>query len=69
MAEDILTHYQHIIDEFTFITGEKGAFEVKVNGDLIFSKKAMQKRHAEPGEVLDLFRDIVGPDVPVYPQK
>ena len=69
MADDILTDYQHIIDEFTFITGTKGAFEFKINGDLIFSKQTMQKRHAEPGEVLDLFRDIVGPDVPVYPQK
>lgn len=69
MADDILSDYQHIIDEFTFITGSKGAFEVKVNGDLIFSKKTMQKRHAEPGEVLALFREVVGPDVPTYPKK
>ncbi len=69
MADDILTDYQHIIDEFTFITGTKGAFELKVNGDLIFSKQSMQKRHAEPGEILALFRDFVGPDIPTYPKK
>ncbi|MBE2198627.1 MAG: Rdx family protein [Anaerolinea sp.] len=67
-AEDVLSHYQHVIQALTFITGSKGAFEVRVNGDLIFSKQTMQKRHANPGEVLQLFQKIVGPDVPVYPQ-
>jgi selenoprotein W-related protein len=32
-----------------------GVFEVKVDGDLIFSKKAL-RRHAEPGEVVTLIR-------------
>jgi selenoprotein W-related protein len=32
-----------------------GVFEVKVDGDLIFSKKAL-RRHAEPGEVVKLIR-------------
>lgn len=69
MADDILTHYQHIIDQFSFIMGVKGAFEFRVNDELLFSKKTMQGRHAEPGEILELFRDLVGPDVPTYPQK
>ncbi len=68
MAEELLYNYQHVIDEFKIITGGKGAFDVTVNGELIFSKKTMQGRHAEPGEILELFRQIVGPDVPVYPQ-
>ncbi len=67
MAEDVLSNYQHLISEFTFITGSKGAFEFKVNGEPLFSKKEMG-RHAEPGEVLTLFREYVGPDVPTYPQ-
>ena len=66
MADDLLSHYQHIIKSFTFITGSKGAFEVKVNDELIYSKQTMQKRHAEPGEILALFKGIVGPDVPTY---
>lgn len=67
MAENILSHYQHLIIDLTFITGSSGVFDVKVNGDLLFSKKQIG-RHAEPGEVLDRFREIVGPDAPVYPQ-
>lgn len=67
MAEDILSNYQHVIKSFEFITSSGGAFEFAVNDELLFSKKQL-KRHAEPGEVLDLFKELVGPDVPVYPQ-
>lgn len=68
MAEDLLSAYQHIIDELRLITSSGGAFEVRVNDELIYSKKTMQKRHAEPGEILAMFREIAGPDVPTYPQ-
>jgi selenoprotein W-related protein len=37
------------------IPSSGGVFEVKVDGDLIFSKKAL-RRHAEPGEVVQLVR-------------
>jgi selenoprotein W-related protein len=37
------------------IPSSGGVFEVKVDGDLIFSKKAL-RRHAEPGEVVRLIR-------------
>ncbi len=67
MTEDILTNYQHIIDEFVLITGSKGAFEFKVDGKSLFSKKELG-RHAESGEVLQLFKEFVGPDVATYPQ-
>lgn len=69
MTEELLTTYQHVIEELRLITSSGGAFEVRVNDNLIFSKKTIQKRHAEPGEILALFRDIVGPDAPTYPQK
>jgi selenoprotein W-related protein len=68
VAEELLTTYQHIIEELRLVSGRGGVFEVRVNDDLIFSKKTLQKRHAEPGEILTMFRDIVGPDVPTYPQ-
>jgi selenoprotein W-related protein len=35
------------------IESSGGVFEVTVDGDLVFSKKAVG-RHAEPGEVLEL---------------
>jgi predicted Rdx family selenoprotein len=48
--------------------GTKGVFDVEVDGQMLFSKKAIG-RHAEPGEVLTLFKDFVGPDVELYPRK
>ena len=39
-----------------------------VNDDVIYSKKKLG-RHAEAGEVLELFTQLVGPGTPVYPQK
>jgi selenoprotein W-related protein len=47
--------------------GTKGVFDVDVDGELIFSKKALG-RHAEPGEVLVLFKEFIGPDVEPYPR-
>jgi selenoprotein W-related protein len=67
LADELLGAYQHIIDDLVLKTSSGGAFEVTVNGDLIFSKKTVQKRHAAPGEVLGMLRDIVGPDMPTYP--
>ncbi len=67
MADDILSNYQHLIKSFTFITGSKGAFEFIVNGETLYSKNE-NGRHAQPEEILDLFKEYVGPDVPTYPQ-
>lgn len=67
MTADLLTNYQHIIESLELITGSKGIFDVKVNNQLIFSKKALG-RHAEPEEVLNLFRTLLGPDVQPYPR-
>lgn len=67
MAEDILTNYQHVIESFTFITGAKGVFDFQVDGESLFSKKQIG-RHAEPGEVLQLFVEYIGPDITPYPR-
>ncbi|MDH3302946.1 MAG: Rdx family protein [Acidimicrobiia bacterium] len=64
---DLLTNYQHVIDDLTVITGDKGVFDVAVDGRLLYSK-AETGRHAEPGEILKLFSEFVGPDVDVYPR-
>ena len=56
---DLLSNYQHVIDSLTLVMGEKGVYDVKVDGDLIYSKHETG-RHAEPGEVLELFEKIVG---------
>lgn len=67
MTDDILTNYQHVIEQFNLITGVKGAFEFKVDAELIFSKKQLG-RHAHPGELLELFTELVGPNVERYPR-
>ena len=54
-----------MIKTFTLITGSGGAFEFKVNGKLLYSKKKL-KRHANPREILSIFEAHIGPDVPKY---
>ena len=66
-ASDLLRDYQHVIRELTLITGSKGVFDVIVDGEVLFSKRATG-RHAKPGEVLELFRELVVPTVVVYPR-
>ena len=57
--------YQHVIAELTLVTGSAGVFDVVVDGEVLYSKHSTG-RHAEPGEVLALFRDYLGPEVPIY---
>ena len=64
-VSDLLSNYQHVITGLRLVTGDKGVFDVAVDGDLIYSK-AQTGRHAEPGEVLELFTDLMGSDVPRY---
>ena len=64
-ASDLLHDYQHVIAELTLVTGSKGVFDVEVDGELLYSKHETG-RHAEPGEVLRLFRERVVPGVAAY---
>jgi selenoprotein W-related protein len=41
--------------EVRLVPSSGGVFEVMVDGSLVFSKKAL-RRHAEPGEVVELIR-------------
>jgi selenoprotein W-related protein len=62
---DLLHHYQHVIDDLTVVTGSKGVFDVEIDGRMLYSKQ-LTGRHAEPGEVLELFRAQLGADVDEY---
>lgn len=64
-ARDLVHDYQHVIADLTLVMGSKGVFDVEVDGELLYSKHATG-RHAEPGEVLRLFRERHAADVPVY---
>ena len=61
-TKDLLFSYQHVIDDLKLVTGGKGVFDVLANGTLLYSKD-QTGRHAEDGEVLKLFTELVGPDV------
>jgi selenoprotein W-related protein len=64
-ATDLLSNYQHVIKDLSLITGDKGVFDVEVNGSKIYSKHETG-RHAEAGEVLKIFTDLVGPEISIY---
>ena len=57
--------YQHIIGDLTLVTGSKGIFDVVVDGEMLYSKKSTG-RHANAGEVVQLFRDRYAKGVEVY---
>jgi selenoprotein W-related protein len=62
---ELVHDYQHVIDEVRLVMGSKGAFEVTVDGEVLFSKQRTG-RHAAPGEVLTLFRERYAQGVAVY---
>jgi predicted Rdx family selenoprotein len=64
-ARDLLHDYQHVIQSLTLVTGSKGVFDVVVDGDTLYSKRATG-RHAQPGEVLALFRERYAPGITPY---
>jgi selenoprotein W-related protein len=57
--DELLKNYEHVIEAISIVPSDDGKFEVSVNGNLLFSKKKLA-RHAEPGEVLGLVRELVG---------
>lgn len=61
-TQDLLANYQHVIEDLRLVTGTKGVFDVTVDGRMLYSK-AETGRHAKDGEVLELFTELVGPDV------
>jgi len=60
LTDEILSdrELEAFVKSWTLIPGSGGVFEVIVNGELVFSKKAL-KRHAEPGEVHRIIKDIL----------
>lgn len=64
-AADILSNYQHVVQTLTFTTGSKGVFDVTVDGETLYSKHETG-RHANPGEVLELFTERYGEGVTRY---
>lgn len=60
-----MKNYQHIISELKLVMGDKGIFDVEVDGEMLYSKTVTDRKPDE-GEVLGLFEKLVGPDVKRY---
>lgn len=62
LADELLSGWAPIIEVLELVPADKGRFEVTLDGELIFSKAALG-RHAEPGEVVALARERMGPEI------
>lgn len=61
-AAEILGGWAPVIADLRLIPSTGGRFEVTLDGELLYSKAAT-RRHAEPGEVADLVRTRLGPEL------
>ncbi len=59
-AQELLTTFQDEVGEVSLQPGTGGIFEVRVNGDLIWSRAA-QERFPEMKELKQLIRDHIAP--------
>jgi len=62
LTDELLQGWAPIIEDIDLVPSSGGRFEVTLDGELIFSKAAL-KRHAEPGEVVGLVRERLGPEI------
>lgn len=60
LADEVLAAWAPIFRSVRLETGEKGRFEVSLDGELVFSKSRLG-RHAEAGEVVRAFEEKLGP--------
>ena len=63
LAAELLKAYEPMVAALELVPSSGGAFEVSVDDDLLFSKKALG-RHAYAHEVFDLLRARVGEPPP-----
>ena len=63
LADEVLKGWAPIIETMELVPSSGGRFEVSLDGELIFSKASL-KRHAEAGEIADMVRERLGPEIP-----
>jgi selenoprotein W-related protein len=63
--KDVLLYWGPIIKSVETVPLSWGMFEVFLNGELIFSKWALE-RHAEEGELVEILRERIGPELSGY---
>lgn len=61
MAQELLMTFADELGEVALIPGRGGIFEIRLNGELLFSRKAAG-RFPESREIKQLVRDKIAPD-------
>jgi selenoprotein W-related protein len=64
LAQELLTTFQTTLGEVALVPGEGGIFDVRVDGQTIFSR-SQHGRFPESKELKQLVRDRVAPDMPL----
>jgi selenoprotein W-related protein len=62
MAQELLTNFENGIGELALISGAGGIFEVRLDGETVFSRK-QEGRFPESKELKRLVRDRIAPDM------
>jgi len=58
LANELLKEFEYDIGNLTLVPSDGGKFEVTVGDELVYSKLET-RRHAEPGEVLGLVKEVI----------
>jgi selenoprotein W-related protein len=61
MAQELLTTFESDLDRVSLVPGTGGIFEVRLAGEILFSRKAAQ-RFPESKELKQLIRDRIDPE-------
>lgn len=64
MAQELLTTFEQDLGEVALAPGTGGIFEVKLDGEIIFSRK-QEGRFPESKELKQLVRDRIAPEKPL----
>ena len=64
MAQELLTTFENELGELALVPGAGGIFEVRVDGEVIFSRDR-EGRFPESKELKQRVRDRIAPDKPL----
>jgi selenoprotein W-related protein len=64
IAQELLTTFENELGELALVPGTGGIFEVRVDGEVIFSRN-QEGRFPESKELKQLVRDRIAPDKPL----
>ncbi|QNF32049.1 SelT/SelW/SelH family protein [Adhaeribacter swui] len=64
LAQEVLTTFELEMGEVALVPGTGGVLDIRLNGELIFSRKEAG-RFPEAKELKQLIRDIIAPDKPL----